>query len=215
MDSLFAFFLTAFVSLFVTLDPIGNVPIFLTITPHNSEAERAAMVTRAVLVVFGVLVLFALCGNLIFRLFGVTIEAFRIVAGLLLLKIAFDMMEAKPARVRHTPEEDAEGAQRQDVAIIPLAIPLLSGPGSISNVIALTGQATKSPKVLTTFSLLLLAIALNVLIAFISLRSATAITRLLRESGMRILTRVMGLILAAIAVQFVLTGIKDAFHVPA
>lgn len=215
MDSLFAFFLTAFVSLFVTLDPIGNVPIFLTITPHNSEAERASMVTRAVLVVFGVLVLFALCGNLIFRLFGVTIEAFRIVAGLLLLKIAFDMMEAKPARVRHTPEEDAEGAQRHDVAIIPLAIPLLSGPGSISNVIALTGQATKSPKVLTAFSLLLLAIALNVLIAFVSLRSATAITRLLRESGMRILTRVMGLILAAIAVQFILTGIKDAFHVPA
>jgi multiple antibiotic resistance protein len=215
MDSPFAFFLTAFISLFVTLDPIGNVPIFLTITPHNSEAERAAMVTRAVLVVFGVLVLFALCGNLIFRLFGVTIEAFRIVAGLLLLKIAFDMMEAKPARVRHTPEEDAEGAQRHDVAIIPLAIPLLSGPGSISNVIALTGQATKSPKVLTTFSLLLLAIALNALIAFISLRSATAITRLLKESGMRILTRVMGLILAAIAVQFVLTGIKDAFHVPA
>jgi multiple antibiotic resistance protein len=215
MDPLFAFFLTAFISLFVTLDPIGNVPIFLTITPHNSEAERAAMVTRAVLVVFGVLVLFALCGNLIFRLFGVTIEAFRIVAGLLLLKIAFDMMEAKPARVRHTPEEDAEGAQRHDVAIIPLAIPLLSGPGSISNVIALTGQATQSPKVLTTFSLLLLAIALNALIAFISLRSATAITRLLKESGMRILTRVMGLILAAIAVQFVLTGIKDAFHVPA
>jgi multiple antibiotic resistance protein len=215
MDSPFAFFLTAFISLFVTLDPIGNVPIFLTITPHNSEAERAAMVTRAVLVVFGVLVLFALCGNLIFRLFGVTIEAFRIVAGLLLLKIAFDMMEAKPARVRHTPEEDAEGAQRHDVAIIPLAIPLLSGPGSISNVIALTGQATQSPKVLTAFSLLLLAIALNALIAFISLRSATAITRLLKESGMRILTRVMGLILAAIAVQFVLTGIKDAFHVPA
>ena len=215
MDSLFAFFLTAFVSLFVTLDPIGNVPIFLTITPHNSEDERAAMVTRAVLVVFGVLVLFALCGNLIFRLFGVTIEAFRIVAGLLLLKIAFDMMEAKPARVRHTPEEDAEGAQRHDVAIIPLAIPLLSGPGSISNVIALTGQATKSPKILTAFSLLLLAIALNALVAFVALRSATAITRLLKESGMRILTRVMGLILAAIAVQFVLTGLKDAFHVPA
>lgn len=215
MDSLFAFFLTAFVSLFVTLDPIGNVPIFLTITPHNSEEERTAMVTRAVLVVFGVLVLFALCGNLIFRLFGVTIEAFRIVAGLLLLKIAFDMMEAKPARVRHTPEEDAEGAQRQDVAIIPLAIPLLSGPGSISNVIALTGQATKSPKVLTAFGLLLLAIALNALVAFVALRSATAITRLLKESGMRILTRVMGLILAAIAVQFVLTGVKDAFHIPA
>ena len=215
MDSLFAFFVTAFVSLFVTLDPIGNVPIFLSITPHNSEAERASMVTRAVLVVFVVLVVFALCGNLIFRFFGVTIEAFRIVAGLLLLKIAFDMMEAKPARVRHTPEEDAEGAKREDIAIIPLAIPLLSGPGTISSVVALTGQVSKSPSVIPMFGILLLAIALNVVIAFLALRSATPITRLLKETGMRVFTRVMGLILAAIAVQFVLTGIKEAFHLSA
>ncbi|TLY22714.1 MAG: NAAT family transporter [Nitrospirae bacterium] len=215
MDALLTFFVTAFVSLFVTLDAVGNVPIFLSITPHNSEAERAAMVTRAALAVFAVLALFAACGNFIFKFFGVTIEAFRIVAGLLLLKIAFDMMEAKPARVRHTPEEDAEGAQREDIAIIPLAIPLLSGPGSISNVIALTGQVTKSPKVLPAFALLLLAIALNALIAYIVLRSATAVSRLLKESGMRIFTRVMGLILAAIAVQFVLAGIKEAFHLTA
>jgi len=215
MDPLLAFFITAFVSLFVTLDAVGNIPVFLSITPHNSEAERAAMVTRASLAVFAVLVLFAAFGNFIFKFFGVTIEAFRIVAGLLLLKIAFDMMEARPARVRHTPEEDAEGAKREDVAIIPLAIPLLSGPGTISSVIALTGQAAKFPKVLPAFALLLLAIALNALIAFIALRSATPITRLLKETGMRIFTRVMGLILAAIAVQFVLTGVKEAFHVPA
>ena len=215
MDPLLTFFVTAFVSLFVTLDAVGNVPIFLSITPHTSEAERAAMVRRAALAVFAALVLFAAFGNFIFKFFGVTIEAFRIVAGLLLLKIAFDMMEARPARVRHTPEEDAEGAQREDIAIIPLAIPLLSGPGSISTVIALTGQAAKAPKVLTSFVLLLLGIALNVLIAYVVLRSATAVTRLLKETGMRIFTRVMGLILAAIAVQFVLTGIKEAFHVPA
>src|SRR3989442_1061983 len=121
MDALLTFFVTAFVSLFVTLDAVGNVPIFLSITPHNSEAERAAMVSRAALVVFAVLVLFAAFGNLIFKFFGVTIEAFRIVAGL----------------------------------------------------------------------------------------------RLLKETGMRIFTRVMGLILAAIAVQFVLTGIKEAFHLSA
>jgi len=215
MDPLLTFFVTAFVSLFVTLDAVGNVPIFLSITPHTSEAERAAMVRRAALAVFAALVLFAAFGNFIFKFFGVTIEAFRIVAGLLLLKIAFDMMEARPARVRHTPEEDAEGAQREDIAIIPLAIPLLSGPGSISTVIALTGQAAKSPKVVASFALLLLAIALNVLIAYVVLRSATAVTRLLKETGMRIFTRVMGLILAAIAVQFVLTGIKEAFQVPA
>src|SRR5437773_5672379 len=87
MDALLTFFVTAFVSLFVTLDAVGNVPIFLSITPHSSEAERAAMVSRAVLVVFAVLVLFAAFGNFIFKFFGVTIEAFRIVAGLLLLKI--------------------------------------------------------------------------------------------------------------------------------
>src|SRR3989449_6178538 len=175
MDAVLTFFVTAFVSLFVTLDAVGNVPIFLSITPHNTEAERAAMVSRAALVVFAVLVLFAAFGNLIFKFFGVTIEAFRIVAGLLLLKTAFDMMEARPARVRHTPEEDAEGAQREDIAIIPLAIPLLSGPRTISRVIALTRQVAKTPQVVPAFALLMLAIALNVLIAFVVLRSATAV----------------------------------------
>jgi MarC family membrane protein len=215
MESVSTFFVTAFVSIFVTLDAIGNVPIFLSMTPHNTQAERAQMVGRALVVVFAVLVMFALFGNLIFRLFGVTIEAFRIVAGLLLLKIAFDMMEVKQARVRHTPEEDLEGLHRQDIALIPLAIPLLSGPGTISTVIALTGQATKGPQIVPAFSALLLAILLNVLIAFIALRSATAVTGILKESGMRVFTRVMGLILAAIAVQFILTGIKEAFDLSA
>src|SRR3989442_1981865 len=114
MDALLTFFVTAFVSLFVTLDAVGNVPIFLSITPHNSEAERAAMVSRAALVVFAVLVLFAAFGNLIFKFFGVTIEAFRIVAGLLPLQIALRMIEARPERVRHTPPENADGGQRQD-----------------------------------------------------------------------------------------------------
>ena len=212
MSLLPTFFVTAFVSIFVTLDVIGNIPIFLSMTPHYSQAERAEVVKRAVPMVFIVLVTFALFGNLIFRLFGVTIEAFRIVAGLLLLKIGFDMMEARPDRSRHTPEENVECMQRQDIALIPLAIPLLSGPGTISNVIALTGQATKAPAVLPAFLVLLGAIVLNVIIAFIALRSATAIAHFLKETGMRVFTRVMGLILAAIAVQFVLTGIKDAFH---
>src|SRR2546426_11437659 len=154
MDALLTFFVTAFVSLFVTLDAVGNVPIFLSITPHNSEAERAAMVSRAALVVFAVLVLFAAFGNLIFKFFGVTIEAFRIVAGLLLLKIAFDMMGGRPARGRHTPEEDAEGAQREDIAIIPLAIPLLSGPRTISTGAAPPRPVRKTPQIPPAFRLL-------------------------------------------------------------
>ena len=215
MESVSAFFVTAFVSIFVTLDAIGNVPIFLSITPHNTHAERAQMVGRALLIVFAVLIMFAMLGNWIFRLFGVTIEAFRIVAGLLLLKIAFDMMEVKQARVRHTPEEDLEGLRRHDIAVIPLAIPLLSGPGTISTVIALTGQATQNSRIVQAFSALILAILLNVVIAFVLLRSATAVAGGLKETGMRVFTRVMGLILAAIAVQFILTGIKEAFRLPA
>src|SRR3989475_12429761 len=124
MDPLLTFFVTAFVSLFVTLDAVGNVPIFLSITPHSSEAERAAMVRRAALAVFAVLVLFAAFGNFIFKVFGVTIEAFRIVAGVPLLEIAFVMKEATPARVRHTPQEKPEGAQRAGISIIPPDIPL-------------------------------------------------------------------------------------------
>src|SRR3989449_8923984 len=117
MDALLTFFVTAFVSLFVTLDAVGNVPIFLSITPHNSEAERAAMVSRAALVVFAVLVLLAAFGNLIFKFFGVTIEAFRIVAGLPPLKIALDLMEARAASVPHTPRQEAAAAQTRESAI--------------------------------------------------------------------------------------------------
>src|SRR2546430_10941921 len=121
MDPLLTFFVTAFVSLFVTLDAVGNVPIFLSITPHSSEAERAAMVRRAALAVFAVLVLFAAFGNFIFKFFGVTIEAFRIVAGLLLLKNAFHMMGARPARGPPTPEEEAEGGHAAGISHMPLA----------------------------------------------------------------------------------------------
>jgi multiple antibiotic resistance protein len=211
MSFLTSYFITAFVSIFVTLDAIGNIPVFLAMTPHNTPDERVRIVKRALVAVFVVLVTFALFGNLIFRLFGVTIEAFRIVAGLLLLKIAFDMMEARPDRVRHSPEE-LVSTKRDDIALIPLAIPMLSGPGTISSVIALTGQAAKAPSLVPTFLVLLVAILLNVIIAFIALRSATAIALFFKETGMRVFTRVMGLILAAIAVQFMLTGIKDAFH---
>src|SRR3989442_13829984 len=115
-------------------------------------------------------------------------------------------MEARPARVRHTPEEVGEGAQREDIAIIPLAIPLLSGPGSISTVIPLTGQAAKAPQVVPSFLLLLLAIPLNGLIPYVLLRSPTAGTRLLKEPGSAIGTPGRGLISAASAGQLALPG---------
>ncbi len=205
MQEPFPFFVTSFVSLFAILDAVGVIPLFLAVTPDNSERERRAMVTRASIAVLITLGLFSFLGNWIFSFFGVTIAAFRIAGGLILLKVAFDMLEAKDIRSKATPEEVREGAAKQDVAIVPLAIPLLSGPGAISTVIVLAGEAHSNAR----FVMVLAAIFANTVLVYLILRSGTWIARFLRETGMRIFTRVMGLILGAIAVQFVLTGVKQ------
>ncbi len=206
MSSLFPFFVTAFVSLFAIVDAIGNTPMFLLITPHNTHAERVRMAKKGAVAVFIILIVFAFLGNRIFQFFGITIDAFRIAGGLILLKIALDMVEAKSLRTRHTPEEDQEGLAREDVAIIPLAMPMLSGPGAISTVIVLTTQATSAGMM----GALAAAIGLNAVLVYLILRSSVQIVALFKEIGMRILTRILGIILASIAMQFILTGLQNA-----
>ncbi len=207
MASLFPFFITAFVSLFAIVDAIGNTPVFLSITPHNSNAERVRMAKKAAVAVFVILTVFAFLGNRIFLFFGITIDAFRIAGGLILLKIGLDMVEAKSLRTRHTPEEDQEGLAREDVAIIPLAMPMLSGPGAISTVMVLTTQATSAGMM----GALLTAIGANAVLVYLILRSSSRIVAVFKEIGMRILTRTLGIILASIAIQFILTGLQRYF----
>ena len=207
MSSLFPFFVTAFVSLFVIVDAIGNAPVFLSITPHNTHAERVRMAIKAAVAVFIILTVFAFLGNHIFKFFGITIDAFRIAGGVILLKIALDMVEAKSLRTRHTPEEDQEGLAREDVAIIPLAMPMLSGPGAISTVIVLAAQATTAGMT----GALITAIGINAVLVYLILRSSGRVVALFRETGMRILTRILGIIMASIAIQFILTGIQHYF----
>lgn len=207
MDERLSFFVTSCVSLFAIIDAVGNVPVFLSITRNDSEARRRETLRKAAVAAFVTLAIFAFLGNSIFAFFGVTLPAFQIAGGLILTKIAFDMLEAKGIRSRHTPEEDREGAERTDVAIIPLAIPLLAGPGSISTVILLTSRADDAVGLMTVAA----AITLNVVLLYVILRSGVRVARLLKETGMRIFGRIMGLILAAIAVQFVLNGIDGFF----
>lgn len=207
MSSVFLFFITAFVSLFAIVDVIGNTPMFLSITPHNTQAERVQMAQKAAVAVFVILTVFAFLGNRIFQFFGITLDAFRIAGGLILLKIGLDMVEAKSLRTRHTPEEDQEGLAREDVAIIPLAMPMLSGPGAISTVIVLTTQATSAGMM----GALTAAIGANAVLVYLILRSSARIVALFKEIGMRILTRTLGIILASIATQFILTGIQHYF----
>lgn len=209
MTSVFPFFVTAFVSLFAIVDAIGNTPMFLSITPRNTHAERMAMAKKAAVAVFIILTLFALLGNHLFQFFGITLDAFRIAGGLILLKIAMDMLEAKSLRTRHTPEEDQEGMAKEDVAIIPLAMPMLSGPGAISTVIVLTTQATSAGMM----GALTAAIGANAVLVYLILRSSARIVAVFKEIGMRILTRTLGIILASIATQFILTGIQHYFAV--
>jgi multiple antibiotic resistance protein len=205
MQAAWSFFLTSFVSLFAILDAIGNASVFLSITPHNTDAERRAIVRRASIAVFIILVTFAVLGNRLFGFFGVTLDAFRVAGGLVLLKIGLDMVEARVSRSKRTPEEDQEGIAREDVSVIPLAMPMLSGPGAISTVIVLAGQADTPPKM----GLLFGSILLNALLIFIILRSSLRMVTLLGETGMRLFTRILGLILISISVQFILTGIKN------
>jgi MarC family membrane protein len=202
------FFLTSFVTLFAIIDAVGNAPIFLSITPGLSPQERNAAATRASVAVFVILLCFALLGNRIFHFFGITIDAFRIAGGLILFKIAWDMLEARATRTKFT-EEDRESGEREDVAIIPLAIPMLSGPGAISSVIVLADQT----KTVLMMAVLAAAILANALVVLIVLRSSVGIVSYLKGSGMRLLTRILGILLASIAVQYILTGLLHVFSV--
>lgn len=191
-------------AVFFVVDPIGVVPIFLAMTAEDSAEKMRRMALRACLTGGALLVFFALFGGLIFELFGITLGAFRVAGGLLLLITALDMLNARPARTRTSPSEALEGAEKEDVAIVPLAIPLLAGPGAIATVVVLMARGTGFRSAIPV----LLSIALTFAASYFILRGATLVQRMLRQTGVAIVERVMGLILAAIAVQFIAEGAR-------
>lgn len=202
-----SFSLVSFTGIFAVVDPFTALPLFLSMTADNTVAERTRMARRAALAALFILTAFALAGGLLFKFFGVTLATFKIAGGLLLLLMAIDMLRAQPSRTRSSPEETAEGTRKDDIAIFPLATPLLAGPGSIATTMVFMGRSTAWWQALPV----LFAIALTCLIAYWLLRSASLMDRWLGRTGMNVLNRVMGLILAAIAVQFMVDGLKGAF----
>lgn len=195
-------FLVTFSAIFFIVDPLGLVPIFIAITSHNPREKRLAMAKRATLLAFGILAFFAVFGGLVFKLFGITLPAMRIAGGFLLLMTAIDMLRAQPTRTRSSPEEEIEFESKADVAIVPLAIPLLAGPGSIVTVMVLAGRGGTLHAIIPV----IVSTALTCLIAYLLLRTADPIQRLLGRSGIAVLERIMGLLLAAIGVQFMVDG---------
>jgi len=202
---LLSFFVYSLSAVFFVVDPIGVVPIFLVMTARDTPEKVRSMALRACIAGAGLLVFFALFGGLVFRVFGVSLGAFRVAGGLLLLLTAADMLRAKQSQTKTSPGETEEGAAKDDVALVPLAIPLLSGPGSIATVMVLMGKG----KTWVWDAPVLGAIAVTFVASYFMLRGASLVQNVLKQSGVAILQRVMGLILAAIAIQFVADGAKD------
>jgi len=189
------------------VDPMVVVPVFVAMTQGDSQEKRERMARRASLTAFVILTVFAIAGTVIFRLLGVTLGAFKVAGGILLLLTSIEMLRAQQARTRIIPEEQQEGTEKDDVAIFPLAIPLLAGPGAIATVTALMGRAGR-----TLFMVpVVVSIAITCAASYAMLRAASQISRLLGVTGLNVMNRVIGLIIGAIAVQFVFDGLKDTF----
>jgi multiple antibiotic resistance protein len=196
----------SFSLVFFIVDPLGNVPFFLAITEGASAKERKKVALRASLATFLILLIFAFVGEWILKLFRVTICSFQIAGGILIFIIALSMLQARRSRTKSTPEEELERGDRDDLAIFPLAIPMLSGPAAITTVMVLINLS----KSYTQRAMVILAICLTSLACYFILRESGRLLRVLRQTGINVLTRLMGLLLAVIAVQFVIDGIKEA-----
>lgn len=204
-----AFFLGALATIFSVVDPVGVAPLFLALTPTMEKAERLRTMKRAVIVATVILLIFAAVGRAALSSLAITVPAFSIAGGILMLLIAIDMLFARPSRTRETPEEGIEALSSTDVSVFPLAIPILSGPGSIAAVILYMAQAgTDVLKIAAVLASVLIAL----IASYITMRLSTLVLRILGETGINVVGRVIGILLAALAVQFVLNGVASYYH---
>ena len=199
---------TAAVALLVTLDPLGTGPIFAALTRGDPPEHRRRMAVKGVLIAAGILFVFAFGGEALLHALGIGFPAFRIAGGILLLLLAVDMVFARPSGLRTTTaSEEEEASQRGDISVFPLAIPLIAGPGALTTVLLLMGQAAGDPW-RQAVVLGVLAAALAAVLA--ALLAAGWISRALGVTGINVIDRVLGILLAALACQFVIDGLKES-----
>jgi multiple antibiotic resistance protein len=197
--------LLAFSSLFVIVDPIAVVPTFLAITAGDSADARVRMARMASIIAALVLAGFGALGQWVFHVLGITMPAFQVAGGIILFMVAMDMLRARRPETRETPAETEAGAAKADIAVTPLAMPLLAGPGACSTVLLLQAQAHGAAQIAALYLSIALVCAISFLVFWFAARQA----RHLNPIAMRIVTRLMGLLLAAIAAQFVLDGVSQ------
>ena len=200
MDTVIPFALLCFTSLFTITSPLSTMPVFLTMTQSLDEKERRAVAIRATLVACCALLLFVLAGQFLFKFFGISTNGFRIVGGIIIFRIGFDMLQAKYTPMNLRKEEIKEYAN--DVSVAPLGIPLLCGPGAIANAIVLMQEAYS----FEMKTAVIVAIILVYLITFVLLRWAGVLVKFIGETGNNVMMRLMGLILMVIAVECFVSG---------
>ena len=197
-------------SLFVIVDPLATVPAFLAMTPTDTPQQRIKMARIACCVMAGVLIVFAVAGKWIFKFLGITMPAFQLAASIVLLLVALDMLRARRSRVHETTEETAAGAVKTDIAVAPLAIPMLAGPGAISTAILLQNQAASTGPQMALYCAALYGCILAVALAsYVIFRLSAHGARWLSPIAMNITVRIMGLLLAAVAIQFMLNALQE------
>jgi len=200
----FMYVITVFIAIFAIVDPMGNIPIFYTITQRFSRAERIRIAKKAVIAATITLVVFALIGQYIFTLFSITIPAFRIAGGLLLFRVAFNMLYGVTPGTKSTEKEKEETLEREMLGVVPLGIPLLAGPGAISTVMLYNSQGS-----FVNTIVIFISIFATLSITYVLLLNVDRIFNRLGQVGSLAISRIMGIILAAIAVQFLINGVHQ------
>lgn len=196
-----------FVTFLVIVEPLSVIPLFVALTEGSSEAERRRMALKGVLIALAILVLFAVVGGPFLRLMNISIDAFRIFGGLLLFIIAIEMVFARPSRTRTSDPEEAEGKKRADISVFPLAFPFLAGPGALATILLAFGPATGNALL---YAGLLLCVVVVLALSLAILCLAGPIMRAMGVTGANVVNRLFGVILGALAVQFVIDGLRGS-----
>lgn len=200
--------LSAFVTLFIVIDPIGVAWLFVVLTRETDTGLQHKMATRAVVLAGAILLVFYFSGDILLRLMGISLPAFKIAGGVLLLLLAIDMVFARQSGLRSTTAgETYEAEHKKDISVFPLAFPMLAGPGALTTVLLMSGHAAGTAELWYLVGILLLVLGITLL----CLLFAPWLTRLLGQTGANVISRLLGLILAALAVQFVIDGVKQSF----
>ena len=204
------FFIFCLTTLFTLINPIGISPILIIMTERFPKKEKINIAKKGSLTAFITLILFSLLGSVIFNFFGITIEAFQIMGGILFFRNGLRMLDSKIGRSRTTPAEQEESEESDDIAVSPIGIPLIAGPGAITAAMLLSSQ---TPQIYSYFTLIF-SIFFVLSLVYLILRNGNVILKLLGTTGIRVIQRLMGLILMVIAVQFVINGVISIYKPP-